>query len=434
MDNNKAFIATLKNVRPIAGADNIDLADLTLDGVTLAQLVVGKGTPDGLRVVYFDANMALSDEFIDAIDRTSPDYGKDDFKSIGTYLAKGNRVRCIKLRGVISNGLMVEEDRFERAIGSIKDLPEGYSFLEFNGFEVCHKWLPPVKKAPRNNKEHKGQKKRVSRVIPDQFRFYVDTAQLLRNLHEISPEDVISVSRKIHGTSAICSNALVLRKLTLRDKVAKLFGVKVQDKEYAYLYASRTVVKNDAEGTGFYGVDVWSVIGKKYFEGKLHQGESVYYEIVGYLPGTQSMIQGGYDYGNRPGDCSIAVYRITETSPDGSVSSLDWAAMKERCVELQVPMVQEYYYGKASAMYPAIPIDDEWRANFANALAFDYLEKDVWDNLGKKVPDEGIVLRVEGLGIRVYKLKSQKFFKHESDAREAEELDIEAEEGAVDAE
>jgi hypothetical protein len=108
--------------------------------------------------------------------------------------------------------------------------------------------------------------------------------------------------------------------------------------------------------------------------------------------------------------------------------------MKERCQELAVPMVQEFYYGRASAKYPAIPVDDEWRSSFANELTAEYLEKDLWDNLGKKVPDEGIVLRVEGLGIRVYKLKSQKFFKHESDAREAEELDIEAEEGATDAE
>jgi hypothetical protein len=150
------------------------------------------------------------------------------------------------------------------------------------------------------------------------------------------------------------------------------------------------------------------------------------------------MIQKDYDYGNKPGNYSIAVYRITMTSPDGAVISLDWNAMKERCRELNVPMVQEFYYGRLRDMYPSFNYRDNppwteeqiqvWRTKFVEKLKEDFLEKDVWDNLGKKVPDEGIVLRIEGLGIRVYKLKSAKFVMHESAAREAEVVDIEDQE------
>jgi len=295
--------------------------------------------------------------------------------------------------------------------------------------KICHKWLPPSTKGnnPRSG-EHKNQKKRVSRVIPDQFRFYVDTKQALRCINEISPDDVGSISSKIHGCSYICSKSLVLRKLSIRDKIARFLGVKVQDKEYDYLYASRSVIKNDSEGTGFYKVDIWTDLGKKYFEGKLHDGESVYGEVVGYLPNSTSMIQGGYDYGELPGSYGVYVYRITQTTPDGAVVSLDWNAMKARCAEIQVKMVKEYFYGRLKDKYPEIPVDENWHKNFVEALQKEYLEKDVVGNLCKKVPDEGVVLRVEGLGIRVYKLKSLKFLNHESVAREEEVIDIEDQE------
>jgi hypothetical protein len=432
MENNKAFVARLGNIKPIEGADKIVVADVILGDIPLTQVVVGVDTKENTPVVYFDANMALEDGFVLAIDQLSPDFGKEDFKGIGTYLAKGNRVRCIKLKGTISNGLAIEASKIGHIFQDVT-FPEGFSFTELSGTKVCHKWLPPSNNSFSGNmkREHKNAKKRVSRIIPELFRFYVDTAQLLRNLNMISPEDVGSISRKVHGSSFICSKALVMRKLSFKDKVAKLFGVAVNDKEYDTLYASRSVIKNDAPSTGFYKIDIWTELGKKYFRNNLHEGETVYGEVLGYLPNSSSMIQKGYDYGNKQGDYSIQVYRITQTSTDGHVVSLDWSAMKERCKELMVPMVTEFYYGKLKDKYPEIPIDENWHKNFANALKNEYLEKDVWDNLGKKVPDEGIVLRIEGLDIRVFKLKSEKFFLNENAMKEQEVIDIEEQETIV---
>lgn len=435
MNNNEAFVCKLGNIRPIEGADKIVVADVILKDVPITQVVVGVETQENTPVVYFDANLALDENFVLAIDRLSPDFGKPDFRGTGGYLAKGGRVRCIKLKGQISNGLAIEAWKLHQLTplgGKDPIFNEGSSFTEINGIPVCHKWLPPRRQGNTVRGEHKNAKKRVSRVIPDQFRFYVDTAQLLRNLHEISPTDVGSISRKVHGSSFICSRSLVLRKLSVIDKVAKFFGAKVAEREYDDLFASRSVIKNDAAGEGFYKVDIWTEVGKKFFAGKMHEGETIYGEVFGYLPGCESMIQKGYDYGCKPGDYGIQVYRITQTSPDGSVSSLDWAAMKQRCVELNVPMVQGFFYGRLCDKYPSIPQDENWHNEFANALKAEFLEKDVWDNLGKKVPDEGIVLRIEGLAIRVYKLKSEKFFAHESKAKEEEVVDIEEQEEAAE--
>lgn len=439
MENNQAFVAKLSNLRSIEGASRIQSADVTLQGIPVAQVVVSKECHEGDLVVYFDANMALEPEFVEKIDRLDPQYNTEGFKGIGAYLAKGNRVKAIKLRGVISNGLVISLDKFSQAVGQCT-FKEGDAFLEVGGTKVCHKWLPSMKEEKSlKMKEHRNSKKKVDIIIPEQFRFYVDTAQLARNIQDLQLTDVISISRKIHGTSAIASQVLVKRvEMPLKDKIAKLFGVRVEDTEYQYVYASRTVVKcvgdEQKASQGFYGIDIWTAIGKNYFEGKLKTGETVYYEIYGYMPGKQTMVQKDFDYGCKPGETKIAVYRITMTAADGTVTSLDWAATKQRCKELNVPMVPEYYYGRVLDMYPELKTaGDDWRKVFIEALRKDFLEKDITENLCKKdVPDEGIVLRIEGSDIRVYKLKSERFYAYESSQREDDTVvDIEAEEATA---
>jgi hypothetical protein len=238
-------------------------------------------------------------------------------------------------------------------------------------------------------------------------------------VHKLNPDSVISISRKIHGTSAIASNCLVKRKKTFIEQL--MFWDKSDKTCYNMVYASRSVVKNDSIDPGFYGFDIWRNAGEKHFSGKLFQGETVYYEIVGFLP-TGSMIQKGYDYECQPNEYKIAVYRITKTGPDNHVIEYGWQAVKDRCRELNVPMVEEYYFGRASDKY--IIEEDNWNQQFVKALQNEYLEKICPDCKGKK-PDEGIVLRVESLGIEVYKLKSELFLLGESTAKDNGDEDLE---------
>lgn len=414
MDNNKAFRATLGNITPIEGATKIVCASVMLEGVPITQVVVGVDTVEGTKVVYFDSNMCLSDTFI------------ADYPELKTYLAKGNRVRCIKLRGTISNGLAVEESKFAKYTNNLPD-----SFTHIGTMEICKKWVPEVpQQGSRNSKMGKAKNaKKPSRVIPEVFNFHVDTQQLARNLHKIHPNDVISISRKIHGTSAICAYVPVKKPLTFVEKIAQKFGLNIKDSVYDYLYASRTVIKNATDGVF---TDLWTTVGKEHFLGKLNKGETVYYEIVGYMPGTTTFIQKNYDYGCKPGDHRIAVYRITQTNEDGVVFEYGWAAMKERCKELNVPMVEEYYFGRADwvtdfGSYTGDCVS-EWHIDFIECLKNEYLEKDAPDNLCKKVPDEGIVLRVEAKDITVFKLKSERFFLNESTSKDNGEVDIEEQE------
>ena len=214
------------------------------------------------------------------------------------------------------------------------------------------------------------------------------------------------------------------RKLNLLEKAAKIIGVKIIDTEYDYIYASRSVVKNDATTSGFYKEDIWTEAGKKYFATKLHPSETVYYEIVGFLP-SGGAIQKGYRYGCKPDEYKIAVYRITATGADGTVYEYSWQAMKQRCEELQVPMVEEFYYGKASnfPLYSNPTNPEYWVSYFINDLKANYLEKKAEDCDNN--PDEGIVIRIEGMNIEAYKLKSEAFLLRESKAHEEEIIDIE---------
>jgi hypothetical protein len=86
---------------------------------------------------------------------------------------------------------------------------------------------------------------------------------------------------------------------------------------------------------------------------------------------------------------------------------------------MAVPMVEEYFHGRLKDLYPDIVVDEDWTNTLIARLKQDYLEKDALDNLCKKVPDEGIVLRPDNGIPEAYKLKSERFFEHETKMAES---------------
>lgn len=427
MNNNEAYVVSIVSVDPIEGADRIEKAVFSLNGIIQGQVVVGKSDfKVGDLAVYFDSNLCITDRLIKDIDAMNPQAGTEAFSSLATYLAKGNRIRCIKLKGTISNGLLLPVIKFlhyfDSEILAGSALKEGASFTKLEGIELCSKWYPPVNNpvVKKSGKLEK-RKRKFSRIIPELFHFHIDTEQLIKNVGKIKFDSVLSISRKIHGTSGICANAKVYKKLPLSLKILKKLKVPIVDTEYTYLYSSRKVIRNEAEDTGFYKVDVWTQVGKEIFEGRLHKGETAYFEITGYLPKTSSFIQKNYDYGCKVGEYKVNVYRITFTNDDGIVFEYSWEEMKQRCKEIGVKPVEEFFFGKLTTLYPDLKEEDEnWRAKFIENLQRDYLEKMCKDNLSKKVPEEGIVLRIENKDIEAYKLKSMAFFLYESKEKEEE--------------
>ena len=250
----------------------------------------------------------------------------------------------------------------------------------------------------------------------------------------------------IHNTSSICANVLVKRPMKWYEHVQKFFKPARQYLTYDYVYASRKVVKNADTNQHFYTEDIWTRAGKDYFLGKLHAGETVYFEIVGYLSDGK-MIQKHYDYGCKPGEYKIQVYRMTTTNSNGDVVEYSWPKVKARCLEMGVPHVEEFYFGTAMHMFPdprgllpnwnnpamADEQIDAWRVQFAQKLKEAFLEQDVPVNLCRSVPDEGIVIKVENGDELALKLKSDRFWALESEMAASEEVDIESAEGGSDA-
>ena len=146
----------------------------------------------------------------------------------------------------------------------------GTSFDTVCGDEICHKYVPQV--SP-NNHNGDGQRnwrktmkklKRFDRLVPNTFEFHYDTKQLGEHFDEIKPDDVVTVSVKVHGTSVIMANLPVNRQLSFWEKIKKFFGCKVALTEWGNIYSSRKVIKNQyinkSVGEGFYSADVWALM------------------------------------------------------------------------------------------------------------------------------------------------------------------------------
>lgn len=422
MENNVAFVATLKNIQPIENADNIVKADVTLNNIKITQVVVGKGTIENTQVVYFDSNLVLNEENLLSI-----------YPKLADYLSTNKRVKIVKLRGEISNGLAVEVDQFYIFFKNEKEakdtLIEGFSFTEINGKEICEKYFPPIK-GPSNTTKTK-PKDRI-KIVDGQFNFHADTTHLVKNLHMIDPYDVISISNKIHGSSFICSNSLIKRHLNIAEKILKKIGVKIVDTEYKEIAASRNSIRSAVIPKGTqYKKNLWAQILDKYFLGKLYQGEHIYGEIYGYTDvGTPIQKSGKFiwNYGCEKGESKIAVYRINKIAPDGTVIEYSWKAMKERCAQLGVSMVEEIFYGRAKDLVEYNGDTSQWRKSFIEFLTKNFLDKPATDCIGKDIHQEGIVIRVEGYGLKVFKHKDETFMlQTRSGEEKGEIIDIEDE-------
>ncbi len=428
-ENYSAKIVKLGASRKHEGADRLLCWNIDFQNV-ITNLEYNEGDV----VIYFPLECAVNKSLISYIDGFQDKTLNKNIEIAG-YFNKHARVRAVKLRGEHSQGFILPIDIinewYKEISGSnigvaITSECVGQEFDEINTTLICEKYIPKnLHVGTGNGKQIKRPKE--SKIIEGQFAFHFDTAQLVRNIHKIEPDTLISLSEKFHGTSVVIGNLLCKKSLNLWQKLGKKIGFDINDKQYDLLYSSRKVLKNsdlNPNANHYYKEDIWGIAAKNIYP-KLNKGECLYAEIVGYTS-ENSFIQGPYDYSCSPGEHKLIVYRITQTNVDGNIIELSIPQMRKRCKMLEVEMMKELYYGYAKDKYPEILNSENWKEDFINKLKEEYLEQkckycknDVWA--------EGIVLRIEGYEIENLKLKSFLFLEHESKQLDKEIISLEEE-------
>ena len=480
---------------PIEGADR--LVKTVINGY---DIVISKDHKEGDIVVYFPVETSICEQYLSAnnlyemgeFERnsnaeevkeilTKAEALKDtdiegktalfaEAKSKCGFFNKHGRVRILKLRGQYSQGFVASVDSLIKFDSSLADVDwESMVDCQFNqvcGIEFCKKYVPAIKERGENTRGNQSlwkrrmrKLKRFNRIIDGQFEFHYDTKMLAEHIAQLSPDDIVSITVKVHGTSAIFANVLTNKesefsKSFCKKRIKKILNLRYNRlshaqkkrltdayvasktkpiKVYGNVYSSRSVIKNqyiNPKAQSFYGSDIWGCVNRD-FSPYIPEGMTVYGEIVGYLEGSQQMIQKNHDYGCKPGCWKFMPYRITETDELGNKTEWDIDKVDEwtRNLVAEHPELADktmflniVYYGRLGDLYPDLDPKNHWHSNLLARMKTDKdrFKMEMNEPMCKnKVPREGIVVRIVGDPLaRAWKLKCQSHY-----ARECKEND-----------
>ena len=444
-----AYITRIKNLRPHSNADRLQLGECF--GNTVC---VSLDYTDGQLVAYFPTDGQLSEEFCRENDlvRRKDENGQ----SAGGYLDAAKRnIQAIKLRGEKSDGLALPVSCLAYTGIDLNTLTEGTIINTVNGHDICTKYIPRRNPSRAGREGNRTRKKKVD--IAPLFAEHADTEQLAYNLADFHVGDIIDLTLKMHGTSARTGYLPTLKgyKRTLLDRIFRREGEPIY--EYDYVCGTRRVVLDGFDG-GFYGSNEFREQHHESFRGKLHRGETVYYEILGFTTdGTPIMGNADnkktkdkdfikkygpttvFSYGCTPSgkknlygedenglyslevdapQSDLYVYRMTYTSPEGNVFEYPPHLVRRRCEEMGVKTVPHFGTAIISAdrLHFIAPdgydhdymIGDGTIGDMVKKLAEDYYDGP--DPVGKTHVREGVVVRIVNRpGFVAYKHKGFHF-------------------------
>lgn len=493
-----AQIVKIGELFPIEGSDF--LVKTNIGGAY--QVVVGKNdVKTGDIMVYCKLETAINKDFLsvnnqfefgerhlnknyDEVQKLIDEGNEVEAKKMVGYFNKHGRVRIVKLRGCASEGCLFSIDslakwnpnvlnyNFENCFKPNEDgVVVPFEFDTIDGVLFVEAYVPPIPQTRNSDgltrKERKRGKKivKLDRMVEGQFAFHYDTNQLKDNLWRFNPDTVVDISVKLHGTSFICGNVLTKRYLDESFIKKSVRGIRnfirrtmssIDHKrrerllpdfvvEYGEVTSSRGVIKNQYinkdVGKGFYKVDIWSEYGKIVYP-LLSEGMTLYGEIVGYVTGTTSMIQKGYDYGCKPGENILMPYRITETDAEGNHKEWNVLDVYNWTMEVifehpelrdKLMPISLLYHGSLGSLYPDLNPQEHWNQELLNRLETDkeLFGMELNEPMCKtKVPREGIVIRIENdIKAEAFKLKTEAFKFREAKQVDAGEVDMEMELG-----
>ena len=439
------YITTLNNLRKHSNADRLLCGDCFGNNV-----IVSLDYKENQLGVYFPIDGKLSEDFANKhnLVRKKDENGNN----VGGYLDPEKRnIKALKLRGEQSDGLFMPIESLTDYV-DIATLNEGDTITTLNGILICEKYIPKTNRRGNHSASGNSNKKKKTITYP-YFEEHIDTAQLAYNLNAFKADDIVEITLKMHGTSQRTAYTLVQKEKTYPwaiDKVRKLFRLKPEIIEnYDYVSGTRRCTLESFDG-GYYGNNAFRKQHHDKFVGKLHKGEEVFYEVVGFTDtGTPIMpsvsnkklndkefvkkygVDTVFSYGCSPDGVKFAnksaedlaeklnkysdeklcpqsdiyVYRMTMTNPDGEMVEYSYDYMKYRCEQMGVKVVPMF----TRFIIPSHKPFDMWSKEEINSEicgyrppidAGEYVKRmaeydyDGVDPIGKTHWREGVVVRI----------------------------------------
>jgi len=421
------YIVKVEHLRKHTNADRLQIA--TFFG---NDTIVGLDVQLGQMGIYFPIDGQLSEEFcrVNDLVRRKDENGNP----CGGYLDPEKRnIKALKLRGEKSDGLFLPLVALSN-FTTVSDLKVGDTIDVLNGQEICRKYIP------RRNTSYPtsvGKTKQAKKNFAPTFYEHVDTQQLAYNYGKFHAGDEVQLTLKMHGTSGRTGYLPLTKEIpqTFLDKILRRHRIKT---EYGYVTGTRRVVLDATHTGGFYDDNSFRLVMAAKFDGKLHKGEVVYYEIVGFQGpngqpimssvanskikdkafskqyGEQTVFSYGCDcmhgYEDEAPCCDIYVYRMTMVNEDGDVVEYSPDQIKMRCEQMGIKVVPEFcrFYlpdhvqGLHGEMIPTDPAEYLLRR-----------VEEVFDGpdpVGKTHVREGVVVRIMNrTSFEVYKHKNWNF-------------------------
>ena len=418
--NYSATVIRVPKVRKAENSDRLYIIDVM--GMTA---IVGDSwiAREGELALLFPAEVQLSHEFAAANGLYRQSLGLNTNREDSGYLEANRRVRALKLRGNISNGLVLPLNSLSHIptmVGSIDGLTEGDVFDTIDGGEICRKYVIQTTECNGHNRADAKIKKAFKRVdntfLPEHF----DTGQWLREEGHVQPHEELIITQKLHGTSCRLGNTVVKRQLKWYEKFAQKLGIKVADHEYDLVGGSKKVIKdpNNPNQDHYYQTDIWSDALAVYGD-RIPKNVIVFGELVGYVPGTGGAIQKGHTYGMQPGNYELYVYRVAIITEDAELYDLSWDQVRDFCSRHGLKHVPELDR-MPKAVFDVMDfnevnfyeVDQVHRAVKGEQL---YTDQPVRLSEGGTGADEGIAIRVErGLTPEIYKYKNKSHYEWET--------------------
>jgi len=309
----KVPLTTILELNPHNNAERLELA--TVYGF---QVIVRKGQYKvGDKVIYIP------------IDSLLPQWLEDEvFPPDSKVKLHHHRVRQIKLRGLASQGMLLDP------VDVTSKVNPDYLKLEQDLAAILGvtKYEPPQRGPSHTQGLAKNRNKKHEHPL---FHKYNGLSNIKWFPNMFKGGDQVVLQEKLHGTNARAS-VLPFMANTWRKKLKKLFGLASKTEN---CYGSNNVdISAATEYKGFYGEDIYG----KCFSAmdvfsKLKVGEIVYGEIIG------PKIQAGYEYGLS--EHRFVVFDAKVLQEDGKFRWLNPSEVETFCKERGFEYVPVLYIG-----------------------------------------------------------------------------------------